>query len=167
MDRKKYDKVVEHILKNQDNFYRIAYCYVHDRDKSLDIVQNAVCKALENYRRLRNIDAVKTWFYRILVNEAVSYLRKDKQEISYDPTEMKEDAYIEAGYEKSDGDEENVFEKVCRLPDNLKIIIILRFYEELSLVEIAAITRTNLNTVKSRLYSALKKLGKDIQEVSI
>lgn len=167
MDRKKYDKVVEHILKNQDNFYRIAYCYVHDKDKSLDIVQNAVCKALENYRKLRNIEAVKTWFYRILVNEAINYLRKDKQEISYDPIEMKEEAYIEAGYEKSDGDEENVFEKVCRLPDNLKTIIILRFYEELSLAEIAAITKTNLNTVKSRLYSALKKLGKDIQEVNI
>lgn len=167
MDRKKYDKVVEHILKNQDNFYRIAYCYVHDKDKSLDIVQNAVCKALENYRKLRNIEAVKTWFYRILVNEAINYLRKDKQEISYDPIEMKEETYIEAGYEKSDGDEENIFEKVCRLPDNLKTIIILRFYEELSLAEIAAITKTNLNTVKSRLYSALKKLGKDIQEVNI
>lgn len=166
MGDKKYDVVVGYILDNQNSFYRIAYCYVHDKDRALDIVQNAICKALENYRGLRRVEAVKTWFYRILVNEAVSYLRREAREISCDPLEMKEDAYEEHGYEKSHGEGEDVFEKVCSLPANMKTVIILRYYEELPLSEIANITGSNLNTVKSRLYGALKKLGKDIREVS-
>lgn len=42
----------------------------------------------------------------------------------------------------------------------MKTVVVLRFYEELSLQEISEVTKTNLSTVKSRLYAALKKLEK-------
>ena len=45
-------------------------------------------------------------------------------------------------------------------------MIILRFYEELSLQEISEVTKTNLSTVKSRLYAALKKLQKGLEEIN-
>ena len=74
-----YDLLVQHILTNQKKFYRIAYCYVYQKEAALDIIQNAVCKALENYQSLKNDQAIKTWFYRILINECLQYLKKYKK----------------------------------------------------------------------------------------
>lgn len=51
----------------------------------MDVVQNAICKALENYMSMRNPQAVKTWFYRIILNETFGFQRKSAREIAYDP----------------------------------------------------------------------------------
>ena len=54
-----------------------------------------------------------------------------------------------------------------RVDGDTQTIIRLRFFEELSLAEIARITELNLNTVKARLYRGLKRLRIDIQEVGL
>ena len=159
-----YDLTVAHILENQEKAYRLAYSYVQDRDAALDVVQNAVCQALEKFWGLKNKMALKTWYYKIVVNEALQYLRKNRREISTQPEDMKEEAYLEEGYDRADGDE-TVFSRVLKLPPDMKTVVILRFYEQMSLGEIAAVTGANLNTVKSRLYAALKKLRKSLEEM--
>ena len=87
-----YDLTVEHILDNQDKAYRLAYSYVQDRDAALDVVQNAACQALEKCWGVKNPSALKTWHYKIVVNEALQYLRKNRREISTQPEDMKEEA---------------------------------------------------------------------------
>ena len=59
-------------------------------------------------------------------------------------------------------DAQEIYTKVQKLPTPIKTIIILRFYEELSLKEIAQVTGLNINTVKSRLYRGLADLGKTV-----
>jgi RNA polymerase sigma-70 factor (ECF subfamily) len=154
-----YDKLVEHILHNHDKFYRIAYCYVYQKEAALDIVQNAICKALESYEGLRNENAVKTWFYRILINECLQYLNKHKREILCEPSELREDIYYEEAYEA----DYEIYQKVCGLPEHFKTIIILHYFEQLTLKEISQSIGININTVKTRLYSALKRLKKDME----
>lgn len=154
-----YDRLVEHILDSQNKFYRIAYCYVYQKEAALDIVQNAICKALENYQSLRNVDAVKTWFYRILINECLQYIRKHKSEVLCEPAQLKEDLYYEDAYEPKIG----VYEKVCNLPDQMKVIVILHYFEEMTIKEIAQVTKVNINTVKTRLYAALQRLKKEME----
>ncbi|BBF43428.1 hypothetical protein lbkm_2116 [Lachnospiraceae bacterium KM106-2] len=58
MGNKKYDQIVAYIVEEQDKFYRLAYSYTNSREDSLDVVQNAIIKAIENYRSLYNIDAI-------------------------------------------------------------------------------------------------------------
>lgn len=53
-------------------------------------------------------------------------------------------------------------EAVDRLPMQEKTLIILRFYEDKPLAEIAEILQENLNTVKSRLYRTLEKLRREL-----
>jgi len=161
-----YDLTVAYILENQEKCYRLAYSYVQDRDSALDVVQNSICQALEKCWGLRNPAAMKTWFYRIVVNEALQYLRKNKKEISTEPSEIREEPYQEYGFEKADMDSNEVYEEIQKLPEDMKTVIILRFYEELSLQEISEVTKTNLSTVKSRLYAALKKLQKGLEEIN-
>lgn len=158
-----YDKVVKHILDNQEKFYRLAFSYVHNQEDALDVVQNAIYKALEHYRELRNESAVNTWFYRILVNESLSFLRKRKEEVFQRENEAEEIAYYEKEYDK----EEDLYEQINHLEEELQNIIKLRFYEELSLKEISDVMNMNVNTVKTKLYRGLKLLKQNILEVDI
>lgn len=155
-----YDQTVEYIISNQEMFYRLAYSYVQNKENALDVVQNAICTALEKCNTIKNPSALRTWFYRVIVNEALQYLRQHKREITCDPHEMKEESYED----KWEEDGKELYQKVMELPEKYKTIIVLRFYEELSLKEIAEVTGENISTVKSRLYRALKELGKSVQE---
>ena len=71
--------------------------------------------------------------------------------------------YYEQGFEPSD----NLYEEINRLDIETQNIIKLRFFEDMSLKEIAEITGDNLNTVKARLYRGLKMLKQNIQEVNL
>lgn len=155
-----YDKTVSHILENQDKFYRLAYSYVKDKDSALDVVQNAICKGLENCYSLKNPNAINTWFYRIVVNEALQYLRKNKREFVPGEEGMPEPVYEEPAFEK----DREVYDQVRALEEPMRTVVILHYYEDLTLKQISEITDTNLNTVKTRLYSALHKLEKRLKE---
>ena len=150
------------ITDNQAQFYRLAYSYVHQREAALDVVQNAVVRALEKYDTIRDPKAVKTWFYRVVVNESLRYLEKYGRELPCEPEDFRD---IPA-QEKEEADYE-LYCRIDRLPAELKTVIILRFYEDLSLKEIAQVTNLRLSTVKYRLYAGLNKLKTGIEEEAI
>lgn len=149
-----YDQIVQYILDNQENFYRLAYSYTKEQESALDVVQSAICKALEEYRTLKSIDIVKTWFYRILVSQCLDYLQIQKQETPVEPEKWIVGSYLEPAFES----DKSLYEKLQLLPVETKSIIVLHFFEEMTLREISEITGINLNTVKSKLYSGLRKL---------
>ncbi len=158
-----YEKLIQYILENQDRFYRVAYSYTRHQEDALDAVQSAVCKALEAHENIKNADAIKTWFYKILINECLTVLKKrDKVVLTVDTVEQ-EEVYYEKGYEQ-EGDIEQELEK---LEMDIQVIIKLRFFEEMSLKEISSITGFNLNTVKTKLYRGLKLLKENIQEADL
>ena len=158
-----YDRTVSYILENQNRFYRLAYSYVRSEDVALDVVQSAICKGLEKCFGLKNPEALGTWFYRIVVNEALQYLRKSRKESVSPDGELPERAYHEPAYER----QREVYEEVMRLAEPMKTVVVLHFYEGLTLKQISEVTDTNLNTVKSRLYSALNRLEKGLKEAAI
>ncbi len=149
-----YEKVVSYITDNQEKFYRFAYSYIKEREGALDIVQNAVCKALEKYHELRSPDKINAWFYRILVNESHAYFKKQKREIATEDEKMPVQIYTETAFDKDD----EVYDMVMKLPEKFRTVIVLRFFEDMSLEEISKITSANLSTVKTRLYTALRQL---------
>lgn len=155
-----YERLVEYIVENQDRFYRLAYSYTRQKQDALDIVQSAVCKALQEYESIRNAEAVKTWFYRILVNECLTALKKRSKIVLSADYPKQEAVYYEKGYEEG----ENIEELLDGLESDVSQIIRLRFFEEMSLKEISDITGLNLNTVKTKLYRGLKELKENIEE---
>lgn len=155
-----YDCTVQYIIENQNKFYRLAYSYVREEQAALDIVQNAVCRALEGCFGLKNPLALRTWFYRILVNEALQYLRRCKKETPFDEKTADSLRYEEPAF---DADRE-AYDAVLRLSEPMKTVVLLHYYEDLTLKQIAEITNTPLSTVKSRLYSALRKLREILKE---
>ena len=160
MKKDLYDHITAYIVENQNKFYRLAYSYVQNREDALDAVQNAVCKALEHYGKIRHEDAIKTWFYRILVNESLLLL-KAKSRISLEDENTEEASYEEKGFEVQD----DLYDCINRLDEDTQTIIKLRFFEEMPLKEISQVMEMNLNTVKARLYRGLQQLKVNIQEV--
>lgn len=158
-----YDRVVKHIVDNQEKFYRLAFSYVRNQEDALDVVQNAIYKALEHYEELRNEHAINTWFYRILVNESLLFLRQKKEEVCQETEGIVEIPYYEAAYDRDD----DLYEQINHLDEEVQHIIKLRFYEELSLKDISDVMDMNLNTVKAKLYRGLKLLKQNILEVDI
>ena len=158
-----YERLIQYILENQDRFYRVAYSYTRHQEDALDVVQNAVCKALEAHESIKNEDAIKTWFYRILINECLTVIKKRKRFLLTDDVLEREEVYYEKGYEQDGGMEK----ELDSLELDVQGIIKLRFFEEMSLKEISRITGLNLNTVKTKLYRGLKQLKENFQEADL
>lgn len=160
------ERLADYMTENREQFYRLAYSHVRNREAALDIVQNAIVKALENYASMQKPEYMRTWFYRILVNECYGFLRKNRWELSYD-SEKLSSLVKESNGEQMRGEDQisyEVYERIRKLPDKIKTVIILRFYEDMKLEEISRVTGAGLSTVKYRLYTGLKKLEKSLKE---
>lgn len=78
--RQKKEQAVERALtEGYEKYYRLAYSYVHNEADALDIVQEAAYKAILKSDSLKEPQYVETWVYRIVVNEACSFLRNRKE----------------------------------------------------------------------------------------
>ena len=156
------DQLTAFLVENQARFYRLAYSYLKDREEALDAVQTAVCRALEKQDSLHEPEALRTWFYRILVNTCTDLLRQRKR-VTFVPP----DALDCGSYEDPLPADDTLSRRVDALPPEIQTIVKLRFYEELSLKEISAVTGWNLSTVKTRLYTGLTKLRVSMEGVEI
>ena len=152
--------LTDYFTREQARFYRLAYSYLKNREEALDAVQTAVCRAWERQDSLRDPSALHTWFCRILVNACTDLLRQ-RGRVTYVPLEDLE----EGGYEDPLPADDSLAARVDALPPEVAAVIRLRFYEELSLKEISAVTGAPLSTVKTRLYTGLKKLRVSLEGV--
>ena len=148
----KEETLTQFLIENQARAYRLAYSVLHDREDALDAVQTAACRCLERRDSLRDDGALRTWFTRILINACTDTLRLRARVVPFP------EGGPEEGREDPEPPDESLARRVDALPEDVGVVIKLRFYEERSLKEIGEITGQNLSTVKSRLYAGLKKL---------
>ena len=154
MNSKLGKQLEEYVVENKEKHYRIAYSYVKNADDALDIIQESIFKALLSLNTLKNPEYMKTWFYRILINCSLDFIRKQKNIIPLDNETLY--SYVnEFNDTYADIDLQRALDE---LPDNYRNIIILRFFEDLKIEEVAEILNENINTVKTRLYKSLDKL---------
>lgn len=155
----KTQEFYDYLTENQDKFYRLAFSYMKNEPDALDVVQDAICKGLNAFKNIKNKESIATWFYRIIVNTAIDQLRKHKKETPSNGMEYGEgitDIYA-SNYD-------DLQQALAKLPEKYQTVIFLRYFEDLKMEDIALITDTNVNTVKTRLYSALKNLHIDLAE---
>ncbi len=147
-------KVFEnYISQNADGVYRFAYTYMRSREEAEDVVNDSVVKALKAIGSLRDQERVANWFLRIVANTALTRLKQNKREVVLDP------ALVEDIPAHEDSMAALSFEQMLDVLDpHSRAVIALRFWEDRALDEIASILDENVNTVKTRLYRALKVL---------
>lgn len=149
-------KLVEDIiLQKYNQYYRLAYSYVHNESDALDIVQNGAYKAIKSSHSISRMEYAETWVYRIMLNECFAFLRQ-RRPFSYE--ELQEENGIETGSTVDRYSNIDLQRALDSLSKEDKAIVILKFFEGMTLEEIAAILDENVNTIKSRLYRGMRKL---------
>lgn len=113
------------------------------------MVQESIVKALSKSDTLRETAYLKTWFYRILLNESMNYFRRGRRLVPF-PEQQEEPAAPDPDV----GERLDLYDAIDRLSLQEQAVIRLRFFEDMKLEEIAQATGANLNTVKSRLYKS-------------
>lgn len=159
VERKKEKQVKEYIVEHKESLYKFAYSYVKNEDDALDIVHDAICKSLDNINTLKNIDNMKSWIYQIISNCAIDHMRKNKKYVEINDDLQEENIIRYDTYEDID-----LQEALDRLPEKYKIVIILRYFEDMKIGDIAQILNENENTIKTRLYNGLSKLRIELIE---
>ena len=150
----KEEAVRKVLLENYERYYRLAFSYVHQEADAMDIVQEGAYRAMLKADTLRDEAFAGTWVYRIMINEAKEYLRKNRRESG----EIDENLMAAGEYYR----DLDLHDAIGRLPEQEKTLIILRYFEDKQLSEIAEILEENLSTIKSRLYRTLGKLREEL-----
>lgn len=151
---------VPFIRANKERFYYLAYSYTKNEQDALDVVQDSIQKALLSLSTLRDEKQLKSWFYKIVVCTSIDFLRKHNRELVVDDeklaiiTPQKVDTY-------NNVDLTNALNNLSR---TYREVIILRYFEDLKIEDVAHILEININTAKSRLYKALKLLRIQLQD---
>lgn len=148
--------IEQQLIADYKKLYRLAYSYVHNENDALDIVQESAYKAIKNSGSLKNVQYRGTWLCRIVINESISFLRRQRRQ-TVPLCEL--DGEAEDTY--TDLDLRRALEQLDPMD---KTVVVLRFFEGLQLNQIAQVLDENLNTIKSRLYRSLKKLKLSLAE---
>jgi len=143
--------VHECLTANYEKYYRIAYSYTFQEQDAMDIVQEGAYKAILKSDSLKQTEYTDTWICRIMMNEAVRFLKKNRGR-----TVNLED--IPEKGEQDQIEDVDLKRALDRLDDKERRIVVLKYFEEEKLETIAKILDLNVNTVKSRLYRAVGKL---------
>lgn len=142
---------------------RSAYLLCGNYCDSENVLQEAFLKCYQHLPGLRRPERFKPWFFRILTRTAWDYCRRLSREC---PME-----YILEAYQAREGEGQAPLELLAaaeerrelaaaidRLPLKQKTVVVLYYYNELSVAEIAGICGTLPGTVKSRLFAARRNL---------
>lgn len=158
--KEKFQLVENYIVEHQNDYYRLAFSYVKNKENALDIIQDSIIKALNSIDCLEEVQYIKTWFYRIVVNTSIDFIRKHGRMQTMDDdilhSLLPEQHDLEKDYD--------LYEAIDHLKEPYKTIIVLRYFEDLKIDEIAEVQQENTNTIKTRLYAALRKLRVNMEE---
>ena len=160
----KKDLIEQIILEKYNQYYQLAYKYVHNEADASDIVQNGAYKAIRSSHTLKNAEFAATWIYRIMLNECFQFTKNAKH-FSYEG--MLETNGIELKTSEDTYENIDLKRALETLSEQDRAIIILKYFEDKTLDEIAAILEENVSTVKSRLYRSFKKLRTVLSDEAI
>jgi RNA polymerase sigma-70 factor, ECF subfamily len=162
--KKGEDDAFEQLIGSvRQKLYRTAYSYVRNEQDALDVYQETIYTAYISLKTLKKPESFSSWITKILVFKAIDFIRKESRHFSTDDEEMFAKLIV-----PENGDiilhSMDLSEAFKLLDPNVKTIILLRYYHDMSVKEISAIMKFPEGTVKSHLNRAKKKLRPILKE---
>ncbi len=158
-----FDEIFE---KYKNKAVRTAFLITGNRSICEDIAQEAFIQCYNHIGNLRNPNGFCAWFYKILTRTAWKYGKAASGEVATDNMpETADEINIDISIEQHIQSETNriLHSEIAQLKPKLKTIIVLYYFNSLSIKEIAKVTGCLEGTVKSRLYTARLKLKKSME----
>lgn len=154
------------IDRYQGPLFNTALRMTGDKEEAADLTQNAFVKAYERLGEYRTEHKFFSWIYRILVNETINHLKQRKQTQSL---EVETSSNEKLPDEEFDSKRQSArIEKALReLNFEQRLVIVLRYFNDMSYQEMSGILSLPEKTVKSRLYSARQNLGALLDKMGV
>lgn len=171
---KQGDQQAKEVLYTEtcQHMFFLAKSIVKSDEEAMDIIHDSYICVFQKLDNIKNLSGFKSYLRTTVVNRCKNYLSKKKPLYLSDMTEDGEEFELE----DIDGEipdelleNKDVIECVRRvvesLPEEQRMCVILRYYDEMSLQEIADTLEVSLGTVKSRLSRASKKMRDEIERL--
>jgi RNA polymerase sigma-70 factor (ECF subfamily) len=147
---------------------RTALMIIGDRDIASDAVQDALIQAWQHLSGLREAGALRPWLMRIVVNQCISYKRKAARTAAF-VRQTLADQSIQLAAEIADDQKGrlerdwDIAETVKKLPLKQQAVIMLHYYQGMTLPSMAQTLNISENTLKKRIQAALHNLRQMLQ----
>ncbi len=154
-ERDAYEVIV---TRYRGRAYRAALGWVGNTADALDLSQDAFIKA---YRAIGRYDSTRpffTWFYVILRNTCFNFLRRRKRQRTVSLDHVPDSALATGDEGRRAELKRMVWHAIAELPEGIREVMILKYFEEMSYKEIAETVGCPIGTVMSRLYYGRRKL---------
>ena len=159
------------MIEYGNELVRLAFYYVKDAEVAKDMVQNTFIKCYKNIDSYRFEAKIKTWLYRITINECKDYLKSWHYKMVQVKSFVNETAKsVLPSIEKTVIDKYNnevIKDIIFSLPKVYKEVVYLFYYDSLTTEEIAEVLDIPMNTVKTRLRRAKQRLESMIKEAEL
>lgn len=134
---------------------------VLNHDDANDVLQNSFLKAWTNLGSFHGKSSISTWLYRIAINEALDFLRRQKAISKVSADEEPAVAVRLTGDPYFDGDQAQALlqEAVARLPEVQRTVFSLKYYDDMKYTEISKILDTSVGALKASYHLAVKKIS--------
>lgn len=148
------------IKNNKEYLYKMAFLYVKDEQDALEVIHETVYRAFLNIGRLKKAKFFNTWITRILINVSIDFLKKKgNSEILDEST-----AIIKEKSSISTEERLDLYNAIDLLNDNYKTVIIMMYFNDMKIKDIAKVMEIPENTVKTYLRRAKQALGEVLKE---
>ncbi len=153
------EKIFEEYIKgNKEKLYKISYVYLKNKDDAMDVIHESIVKAYRKLDNIKDLNSIDKWFIRLLINTSIDYIRKNSKMILMEDKDM--EALINNSKEQGDGF--NLL--IENLNEELRLIIILKYFNGYKINEISEILNIKESQVKNKIHKALNLLRKEIEE---
>lgn len=156
------DAYRELIQRYKEYLYKMAFCYVKDEKKALDLLGECTYKGLMKTTSLKNPAFFKTWMTTIIVSLETDCLKKNSNVIYLEESELASLSNPKLNLEMK----MNLYDAIDQLKPDYKSLIILRYFNDFGIEEISQIMKMPSNTIKSYLYRAKQQLRQLLKEES-
>ncbi len=157
---------VEILKQNEARIFNLVYWQIGDYEEARDLTQEIFLKVYKNLKKFRKEAQVGTWVYRIALNHIQSYLRKArhrKQMISWETLDGERTEIGTVDPPQVPPEYRKLQQKIRELPDPFREVLLLFYFDERGVQEIAELLDIPVGTVKSRLNRARKMLKKALE----
>ena len=162
----------EIVKRWERKIFALCFGMLGREDDARDAAQEAFIAAFRNIKNFRGDAKVSSWLHRIAVNQCLTTKRRTKSRSEdYLNAETEEESRIfiaPANLSPLRATEQNermvlVRQAVTSLPEELREVVVMKEFEEMTFQEISEVLELPLSTVKSRLYTALKQLRRKLE----
>jgi RNA polymerase sigma factor (sigma-70 family) len=145
---------------------RLARLFVDDRDAAEDLVQEAFLRLARHADRIQDVDRAPAYLRSIVLNLARDHNRRGLVSLRHHATAGRE---VDVGEDAADRlvrteEHRRVLEAIRRLPARQRDCITLRYFEELSIDQVASTLGVSANSVKTHLQRAMAALDRQLRE---